>query len=99
VPRRWTLNVLLQDFEDSPLVLLVGERPGLDRQVDLNYRQLRVLGIDKRTGALAVDWDRPSESGGFVSLHIDPEQRKIELKTYNERLLLRPRPEGDKASP
>jgi outer membrane protein assembly factor BamB/tetratricopeptide (TPR) repeat protein len=89
--RKWPLNVLLQDFRESPLVLLVGERN--DVQGDLSFRRLRVIGIDKRTGHVEIDWERPSESGGFTFVHVNPERRLIELRTYNERLQLRVVPE------
>jgi outer membrane protein assembly factor BamB/tetratricopeptide (TPR) repeat protein len=85
--RKWPLNVLLQDFRESPLVLLVGERN--DLQAGLSFRRLRVIGIDKRTGRPEIDWERPSESGGFTFVHVNPERLLIELRTYNERLQLR----------
>jgi len=87
------MNVLVQDFEETPLLLLAGVEDRQEPSVRLHYSQVRVIGIDKRTGKALVDWDRPSESGGFTYLFVDAEQKAIELRTYNERLQLRPSPE------
>ncbi|WP_437228111.1 PQQ-binding-like beta-propeller repeat protein [Planctomicrobium sp. SH661] len=86
--RRWPLHVPVQDFSDSPLLLLVGDRQ--EHKSEFYYHQIRVLGLDKATGQQLIDWERPSESGGFSYLHIDPEQQSIEIRTHNERLQLRP---------
>lgn len=95
--KKWPLNVLSQDFEESPVLLLVGDVP--DRKADLYFHRLRVLALDKQTGEAVVDWERPSESGNFSFLHVDPERRCIELRTYNERLQLRPQAHSEKSEP
>gem|GEM_PF-2516077 len=91
--RHWPLNMPIQDFSENPLILLVGDRS--DRSGEFFFHQLRVIGLEKATGKVVIDWERPSESGGFSFLHVDSDQQSIELRTYNERLRLRPRPAND----
>ncbi|SFI45005.1 outer membrane protein assembly factor BamB family protein [Planctomicrobium piriforme] len=88
VPPKWPLKLLIQDFSENPLLLLVGDAS--DHTGDLYFHRLRMVGLDKATGVPVIDWEQPSESGGFSFLHVDPEQRLIELRTYNERLRLSP---------
>jgi len=84
----WAFNMLVQDFREIPLLLLVGDDPRQDPELELQYHQIRVMGLDKATGVPRVDWERPSESGGFTYLQLDVQQHFIELRTYNERLRL-----------
>ncbi|WP_437203627.1 outer membrane protein assembly factor BamB family protein [Planctomicrobium sp. SH664] len=90
--RKWVLNLLVQDFQQIPLLLLVGERSG--RRGELYFQQLRIVGIDKRTGDLKCDWSRPTESSGFAYLHVDLWQKLIELRTYHERFFVQPQAES-----
>lgn len=96
--RRWPLNVLVQDLNESPMLLMIGDSH--DRRGDLYYHQLRVIGLDLATGQPLVDWERPSESGGFSDLHVDPELHLIELRSYGERLRMQahPTPEETESS-
>jgi FOG: WD40-like repeat len=95
--RRWPLNVLLQDLNEAPMMLLIGDSH--DRRGDLYFHQLRVIGLDLATGHSLVDWERPSESGGFSDLHIDPELHLIELRSYSERLRMQARPINEETEP
>jgi outer membrane protein assembly factor BamB len=86
--RRWAFNLLVQEFEENPLMLLVGDRP--DHRDGLYVRRLRMIGLHKETGETAVLWERPSDSGGFSYLHVDLPGRLIELRTHSQRLQVRP---------
>ncbi|WP_437186580.1 PQQ-binding-like beta-propeller repeat protein [Planctomicrobium sp. SH668] len=85
-PKSWPFNILLDEFEENPLLLLVGDIP-MERE-DQYYNQLRIVAIDKLTGTPVIDWERPSESGGYSFMQINPAQKFIELRTFNERFLL-----------
>lgn len=87
---RWSRNLLVDEFEENPLLLFAGDRP--DRFQDLYFHRLQLTGFDKRTGKQVLDWRRSSDSGGFSDLHFDRAFNQLNLRTYNDRLLLRPVP-------
>jgi len=97
-PTPWALNVLVQGFQDSPLLLLAGDDERQDPEVLLQFHQIRVIGLEKKTGKPLVDWERPSESGGFSYLYVDTPQQSIDLRTYNERLQLVSEPASSPSS-
>jgi len=93
---RWPMRFLVQKWQENPLLLLVADVP--EESGEFTFHQVRVIGLDKRTGQVAVDWEKPSESGGVSYVHVDLEQRQIELRTYNDRLLISPVPTVDKSA-
>ncbi len=86
--QRWRLKLLTPEFADSPLMVLAADVH--DEFGELSYHRLKIIGLDKNTGMPLVDWDQPSESGGISYLHVDLEQRHIELRTYSERIRILP---------
>lgn len=97
--RPWALNALVQNFQDSPLLLLVGDDEREDPDLRLRFHQIRIIGLDKATGQPLIDWERPSESGGFSYLYVDSQQQTIDLRTYNERMQLTSGTATDSPSP
>ena len=85
--RQWSLSLLVQEFERSPVLVFVGDRP--EHLEDLYFRRLKIISLDKRTGKLLVDWERISDSSGFSSFHIDIGRAMLCLDTYNERIRIR----------
>lgn len=88
--QRWPMKLLTQEFPESPLLLLAADVP--ENSGSIYFHRLRLIGLDKQTGKVAIDWDQPSETGGFSYLNVDRELGFIELRTYNERILLRNEP-------
>lgn len=84
------MKLLTQEFPESPLLLLAADVP--ENSGSIYFHRLRLIGLDKQTGKVAIDWDQPSETGGFSYLNVDRELGFIELRTYNERILLRNEP-------
>ena len=89
--QKWPLKLLSPDFSKSPLLLLAGDVS--EHSDDLYFHRIRLIGLDKQTGKPVIDWDRPSETGGFSHLNVNLEQQTIELRTFNERFLLKTVPE------
>lgn len=81
------LNLVLEDFEHSPLLLFVGEQS--THQEGIYHSQLRIRGIDKLTGENRIDWNRPAESGGFMDMQVNLLDQTIDLRTFETRLRLR----------
>lgn len=84
----WSMNLIVQDIEESPLLLFISDRP--EHRNKIYFRRLTMIGLDKNTGEPVFDWYRISNSGGFSYLHVDVRDRHLELRTYNERLKIQP---------
>ncbi len=85
---KWAMNLIVKEFEHSPLLIFISDRP--ENRNKVYYRRLLMVGLDKRTGERVFDWHRISNSGGFSYLHVDVFNRFIDLRTYNERLRIQP---------
>lgn len=84
----WSMNLIVEDLQQSPLLLLISDRP--EHRDKIYFRRLTMVGLDKQTGQPVFDWYRISNSGGFSYLHVDTRDRYIDMRTYNERLRIQP---------
>lgn len=79
----FSLNILTQDFDVSPFIVMAGERAAVYEGI--HFRRLRLVCLDKRTGEVIIDWARPSHTGGFAYFNLDVPRRDIDIRTYNDR--------------
>ncbi|MEZ5945110.1 MAG: PQQ-binding-like beta-propeller repeat protein [Planctomycetaceae bacterium] len=81
----------LPDFEQSPVMVLLGET--VERPNGLFFRQLRVTCVDKQTGKVLLDWNRPTDQNGFHSMKFDQLGGWLELDSSGFRLRIHPNEE------
>lgn len=87
-PRSWSMSLVIDELGDLPMLLFISDQP--ENRDRIYYRRLMMAGLDKQTGEIVFKWHRVSNSGGFSYFHVDTRDRYIDLRTYNERLRLRP---------
>ncbi|MCA9090805.1 MAG: hypothetical protein KDA90_19460 [Planctomycetaceae bacterium] len=79
-----SLTLVVPDFNVTPVLVLLGDRP--EQRDNLNFRHLRLVCLDKQTGKPLLDWERPSDQGGFIRMQFDYLNGWLDLDTYNYRL-------------
>jgi outer membrane protein assembly factor BamB len=82
-------NLVTDRFRSMPLLLFVS-RSWKQRGNNLNYATLSLRVLNKQSGKVLHDSTTPSLYGGFHSVHVQPTEQAIELKSYNQRLKLEP---------
>ena len=81
---RRTLRLVTQEIEDSPLIIFADNQQEFRGTMRLSH--LRLIGLRKETGEQVINWERLSNSGGFSYLHVDPDERSIDLWTQSDRI-------------
>jgi outer membrane protein assembly factor BamB len=77
-------NLLLSQFAHSPLLVCTAFQSEQRRNV--HVQTVRLVAIDKRTGRIVAEMNRPSAGGGFQQFALSRSERFIELRSYNERV-------------
>lgn len=87
-PKPWSMNLIVEQIHESPLLLFISDRP--ENRDKVYFRRLLMVGLDKQTGERLFEWNRISNANSFSYLHVDLRNHFLDLRTYNERLKIRP---------
>lgn len=79
-------NLLMSHFDTMPILLFTAVTHKQQRNVV--FQEMRLLAIDKPTGRILMDWQRPISNGGLNQVELNLRDRYVELRSYSERLRL-----------
>ena len=80
-------NLLLTQFEHSPLMVFLSYQSKLEEALRFTYFNVRVLALDKQTGRVAAELDKPMPGGGgFYQVHLDIADRAFDIRSHNRRI-------------
>lgn len=81
-------HLVVEHFRASPVLLFVA-RSWVTKE-NLNYTLLNLLAVDKATGDVLHKSSLPTMFNGFHSMKVLPQNRAVELRSYNYRIRLVP---------
>lgn len=81
-------HLVVEHFRASPVLLFVA-RSWVTKE-NLNYTLLNLQAIDKATGDVLHKSSLPTMFNGFHSMKVLPQNRAVELRSYNYRIRLVP---------
>jgi len=84
------LNLVFDRFAEAPMLIFLARQ--WEMLGNANYTRLRLLLLDKQTGAVLHESNGPSLFSGFHGVEITAPDETVELTSYNLRLKFVPAP-------